>query len=71
MMWLNMAKRKNPAAVALGRLGGKAKVPKGVAVLSEEERRQRGKEAAAKRWEGHKAGRPAAKRKQKPAPKAD
>jgi hypothetical protein len=63
MMWLNMAKRKNPAAVTLGRLGGKVKVPKGVAMLSEEERRQRGKEAAAKRWEGHKAKRPASARK--------
>ena len=38
-----MAKKKNPAAVALGRLGGKkggkARVPKGISALSEEERR--------------------------------
>jgi hypothetical protein len=54
-----MAKRKNPAAVALGRLGGKVKVPKGVAMLLEEERRERGKQAAAKRWKRHKAERPA------------
>ena len=62
MMQPKMTKRKNPAAVALGRLGGKAKVPKGAAMLSESERRERGKQAAAKRWEGHKK-RPASSRK--------
>jgi hypothetical protein len=66
MMQPKMTKRKNPAAVALGRLGGKAKVPKGAAMLSESERRERGKQAAAKRWKGHKAKRPASARK-KPA----
>lgn len=45
-----MAKRKNPAAVALGRKGGQAKVPKGAAMLSPEERVERGKKAAAARW---------------------
>jgi len=45
-----MAKRKNPAAVALGRKGGQKKVPKGVAVLSEEERRERARQAAQARW---------------------
>jgi hypothetical protein len=38
-----MASKKNPAAVALGRLGGKkggkARVPKGISALSPEERR--------------------------------
>jgi HEAT repeat protein len=41
---------KNPAAQALGRLGGQKKVPKGVAVLSDEERSERGRAAAAARW---------------------
>lgn len=36
-----MAKKtKNPAAVALGRLGGQAKVPKGLAMLPEERRKE-------------------------------
>jgi general stress protein YciG len=37
-----MAKRKNPAAVALGRLGGKAKAnkPKGLAALTPEKRQE-------------------------------
>ena len=30
---LNMAKKKNPAAVVLGRLGGKVKAPKGFAKM--------------------------------------
>jgi hypothetical protein len=56
-----MAKRpgkapKNPAAVALGRLGGKvgglSKVPKGFSALTAEERRAVAKAAAAKRWAG-------------------
>ena len=32
-------KPKNPAAVALGRLGGKAKVPKGFAKMTLQQRR--------------------------------
>jgi T5orf172 domain-containing protein len=44
------AKEKNPAAVALGRRGGKKKVPKGVAMLPKNERRERAKKAAAARW---------------------
>ena len=32
--------KKNPAAVALGRLGGKAKVKKGFAMLPPEERKR-------------------------------
>jgi hypothetical protein len=34
-----MAKKKNDAAVALGKLGGAARVPKGISMLSDEERR--------------------------------
>jgi len=45
-----MTNRKDPAAVALGRKGGQKKVPKGVAVLSEEERWQRARQAAQARW---------------------
>jgi hypothetical protein len=45
-----MGKRKNPAAVALGRKGGKAKVPKGFSVLSKAQRSANAKAAAAKRW---------------------
>lgn len=32
--------KKNPAAVALGRLGGAAKVPKGTSMMSEDKRRE-------------------------------
>lgn len=32
--------KKNPAAVALGRLGGAVKVPKGIAMMSEDKRRE-------------------------------
>lgn len=35
-----MAKKKNPAAVALGRLGGLKKVPKGLATMTEERRKE-------------------------------
>jgi hypothetical protein len=42
--------QKNPAAVALGRLGGKAKVPKGFAMLSEAERKESASNAALARW---------------------
>jgi hypothetical protein len=45
-----MAKKKNPAAVALGRLGAKARVPKGAAMLSPEERRANAQIAAKARW---------------------
>jgi hypothetical protein len=51
-------KTKNPAAVELGRLGGKAKVPKGLAMLSEERRKEIATQAAKKRWaKKKKAGR--------------
>jgi len=47
-----MAKRKNPAAVALGRLGGRKKTdkPKGPAALSPERRREIARRAALARW---------------------
>jgi hypothetical protein len=41
---------KNPAAVALGRRGGKKKVPKGTAMLDPAERKARAEQAAAARW---------------------
>jgi hypothetical protein len=47
-------RKKNPHAVALGRLGGrvggKARVPKGIAMLTKEERHALAKKAAAARW---------------------
>jgi hypothetical protein len=49
MIWL-MAKTKNPAAVELGRLGGKKKVPKGLAMLSKARRKEIARKAAAARW---------------------
>lgn len=49
-----MTKKKNPAAVALGRLGGKvggkSRVPKGFSSLTPEERTAVAKKAAEKRW---------------------
>jgi hypothetical protein len=50
-----MKKRKDPAAVKLGRrggkIGGKAKVPKGFAKMSPERRAEIARKAAEKRWE--------------------
>jgi len=50
--------RKNPAAVALGRRGGKKKVPKGLATMSPEDRKKiqsaGGKARWAKKVEGKK-----------------
>lgn len=43
-------KEKNPAAVALGRLGGEKKVPKGFSSLTEEELKENGRRAAQARW---------------------
>ena len=45
-----MPRKKNPHAVALGRRGGKKRVPKGVAMLTAQERHERAKKAAAARW---------------------
>jgi hypothetical protein len=53
--------KKNPAAVALGRLGGKAKVPKGLAKQTDERRSEIAKQGAAARW----GKKPAPKTKQK------
>jgi general stress protein YciG len=45
-----MAKRKNPAAVALGRKGGRKKVAKGFSAMAPERRREIARKAAAARW---------------------
>jgi hypothetical protein len=42
--------KKNAAAVALGRLGGSRKVPKGFSTLTEEERKANASAAANARW---------------------
>lgn len=42
--------KKDPAAVALGRKGGAARVPKGFSMKSPEERKAIAKKAAAARW---------------------
>lgn len=47
--------KKNPAAVALGRLGGRAKVAKGFSALTADERQENARKAAEARW-GKKAG---------------
>jgi general stress protein YciG len=45
-----MAKKKNSAAVTLGRLGGKKKVAKGFSTMDPEMRAEAGRKGAAKRW---------------------
>jgi hypothetical protein len=45
-----MREKKNAAAVALGRRGGKRKVPKGFSMLSQEERKEIARRASAARW---------------------
>jgi hypothetical protein len=45
-----MAKRKNAAAVALGRKGGKVKVAKGFSAMDPTQRSALAKKAAAARW---------------------
>ena len=44
-------KEKNPAAVALGRLGGLKGGPARAKALTEKQRKEIGKKAAATRWE--------------------
>jgi hypothetical protein len=44
-------RRKNPAAVALGKRGGKVGGPARAAALSPERRREIAKKAAEKRWQ--------------------
>jgi hypothetical protein len=58
-----MARKKNPAAVALGRLGGKAKVPKGMHLLPPERRTEIARKAAEKRWKDYRAKQAASGRK--------
>ena len=43
-------KKKNAAAVSLGRRGGKKKVPKGFSTMDPNRRSEIAKAAAAKRW---------------------
>ncbi len=50
-----MEKEKNPAAVALGRLGGKKGGPARMALLSDEEKSGLGKKAAKARWDRYRA----------------
>jgi general stress protein YciG len=45
-----MAKKKNSAAVELGRLGGQKKVPKGFSTMDPDLRAEAGRKGAAKRW---------------------
>jgi hypothetical protein len=45
-----MARKKNPAAVALGRLGGRKRVPKGFSMLDEAQRKEMARQAARARW---------------------
>jgi general stress protein YciG len=47
----------------IGRKGGQAKVPKGVAALSPEERKERAREAALKGWAKKRAEKKAGKKK--------
>jgi hypothetical protein len=48
-MLYDMVKKKNPAAVALGKLGGK----KASKSMTKEQKTERAKKAAVKRWENH------------------
>ena len=57
VMLLINGKRKNPAAVALGRKGGKVKVPKGFAMMTPEQRSEIARKAvAARRKSGARRG---------------
>ena len=51
---IGMAHEKNPAAVALGRLGGLKGGKKRMEQLSKEERRELGRKAAEARWQRYK-----------------
>jgi hypothetical protein len=44
--------KKNPAAVELGRKGGRKKVPKGLATMSDEDRRRVQSAGGKARWAG-------------------
>jgi hypothetical protein len=62
--------KKNAAAVELGRLGGKVRVPKGFGVLSEEERAAAARRGALARWAKKREAEAAAKPTKKEAPAA-
>lgn len=49
-----MAKKKNAAAVALGRLGGKRRVPKGLSTMDPEEAKRIRSLGGKARWAGKK-----------------
>jgi hypothetical protein len=65
--------RKDPAAVSLGRRGGRVKVPKGLAMLTPEHKSKIARQGAAALWERYyrehpekkKTARTAASRKKK------
>ena len=68
-----MARRKNPAAVALGRRGGKKKVAKGLATMDKRLANRIRRAGAAARWENWRKQNPekaaeAAERKSKRMP---
>lgn len=65
MMAAKPPKPLNEAAAELGRKGGKKKVPKGFATMSDEERRRIQSLGGKARWAGHQAKRPASARKKK------
>jgi hypothetical protein len=48
---LSMARRKNPAAVALGALGGRKRVPKGLALIDADLQAEIARAGATARWE--------------------
>jgi general stress protein YciG len=49
-MFIVMAKKKNSAAMELGRLGGQRKVAKGFSMMNAEQRAEAGKKGAETRW---------------------
>jgi len=59
--------KKNSAAVSLGRLGGKKKVPKGLSMLTPEERSAVARQGAEARWGKKKAGAKKRNEKMRPA----
>jgi hypothetical protein len=61
---MEMAKKKNPHAVALGRLGGLKGGKARVAKLSPEERRELARKAVLARWAKERANRSAKKKKE-------
>ena len=75
-MAVNAAKRKNPAAVALGRKGGKRGGPARAAKLSPEQRSESARNAVQARWARAKRGkfrqsRPLVKKRVPATPRTD